>query len=516
MNYIRIGRALVCLLLVCCLIVHISPVKAKAVDALSVSFIGAGLAVTTGLVALGLQAGGTSKALQEISGSAVSAIESGQFGEFISDGLVNAVKYNRGDGTYGFALSLGLLEALKTWIFGEGVVQSSSLPFSSQFSFTVDSSSFDVDFGSYEGTVYAVHYTYGANGTISREDFQIIGVLPKEAYFDVLIDGTSKECRAYILNDAGNYLSQIYTMYSYPSNPKVIPSVSGIPLIELGHFESQSLAYAAWKNVDISSLGVSTPYDLTLGEVGTADQTVEEAHPEWVAGSITVPGSLVGSDTEEKYVPVGLPATQEEALGKTQEEVQSGVGTYDDTIADTETDSDTITGTGTIADVIAGIKALPDKIADVFADVIAGVKAIPQVISEALAKAFAISDTFIATKVEALTLKYPYLDTFLALGTDLKAYFLSLGTKPPIIYIDLGAARGSLFWGGRQAFLDLSWYAEYKPTMDAILGGFIWLWLAWRVFLSLPGIISGASGVWGSVLRHSERSTKDGNKEVSE
>ncbi|MGN1155982.1 MAG: hypothetical protein ACI4TK_07380, partial [Agathobacter sp.] len=137
----------------------------------------------------------------------------------------------------------------------------------------------------------------------------------------------------------------------------------------------------------------------------------------------------------------------------------------------------------TLSDIWESILSLPGTIADA--------------ISGVLSKLFAISDTFIQTKVEALTAKYPYLDTFLALGTDLKAFFLSLGTKPPIIYIDLGAATGSYFWGGRQVFLDLTWYAQYKPTMDAIIGAFIWLWLAWRVFHALPGIINGMSGTVG-------------------
>lgn len=489
MNYKRIGRLAVCLLLVCCLIVNISPIKAEAVSSMAVVGIGAGLAATTALIGLGLQAGGTSKALQEISDSAVSALESGALGDFVVNGMVNAVKYARPDGTYGFALSLGLLEALKTWFFGEGIIKSGSA-FSSVASFF------------YNGSTFTVKPTSG-------DIYLCVVACPSFSYHIRAYCTTSSRCRSEVdgvfkaysdpsLQDSGYYSASIsgFSNALYGVDLKSI----GLPVY---YFSTSSEMFNF-----IPGSAIGTDYDLTLGEVGTADQTVEEAHSDWVAGSIAVPGSLVGSDTEEKYVPVGLPADQTEALGKTQEEVQSGVGTYDDTLVDTETDSDAVTGTGTIADVITEIKALPQKIADVLADVIAGVKAIPQVISEALAKAFAISDTFIATKVEALTLKYPYLDTFLALGTDLKAYFLSLGTKPPIIYIDLGAATGSYCFGGRQAFIDLSWYAAYKPTMDSVLGAFIWLWLAWRIFLSLPGIIHGSSGVAGSIVRYLERSTK--------
>lgn len=120
-----------------------------------------------------------------------------------------------------------------------------------------------------------------------------------------------------------------------------------------------------------------------------------------------------------------------------------------------------------------------------------------------LSSLFAPSADFIPNKVSALAAKYPYLETFTGLGTSLKAFFLNLGSKPPIIYIDLGAATGSYFFGGRQAFIDLTWYSDYKPTMDAILGAFIWLWLAWRLFHALPGIINGMSGTVGERVSYS-------------
>lgn len=120
-----------------------------------------------------------------------------------------------------------------------------------------------------------------------------------------------------------------------------------------------------------------------------------------------------------------------------------------------------------------------------------------------LSSLFSPAPDFIANKVNSLTAKYPYLDTFTGLGGSLKSFFLNLGSKPPIIYIDLGAATGSYFFGGRQAFIDLTWYSDYKPTMDAILGAFIWLWLAWRVFHALPGIINGMSGTVGERVSYS-------------
>lgn len=42
--------------------------------------------------------------------------------------------------------------------------------------------------------------------------------------------------------------------------------------------------------------------------------------------------------------------------------------------------------------------------------------------------------------------------------------------------------------------LDFSWYAPYKPYGDVVLTGFIYAMFIWRVFVILPGIISGAAG----------------------
>lgn len=81
-------------------------------------------------------------------------------------------------------------------------------------------------------------------------------------------------------------------------------------------------------------------------------------------------------------------------------------------------------------------------------------------------------------------------------------YIRYLGIQPPIIYINLGSSRGSYFLGGKEVFVDLTWYAEYKPTVDWIISAFIWMWFVWRVFISLPGIIAGTSGFWGPPKEH--------------
>jgi len=65
----------------------------------------------------------------------------------------------------------------------------------------------------------------------------------------------------------------------------------------------------------------------------------------------------------------------------------------------------------------------------------------------------------------------------------------------PYIPVNLSAAQShyGFNYGGEVGFLDLSWYAPYKHTVDNILSGFLWLFFMWKLFSKLPGIIGGSS-----------------------
>lgn len=66
-------------------------------------------------------------------------------------------------------------------------------------------------------------------------------------------------------------------------------------------------------------------------------------------------------------------------------------------------------------------------------------------------------------------------------------------SSAPSIAIDFGAAKSvyGYNYGAKYDVLDLSWYSAYKPTVDAILSGFLWLLFLWGVFKHAPGIIGG-------------------------
>lgn len=72
---------------------------------------------------------------------------------------------------------------------------------------------------------------------------------------------------------------------------------------------------------------------------------------------------------------------------------------------------------------------------------------------------------------------------------------LSSGSGAPSIPLNLGAAQSvyGFNYGGEVEMLELDWYTPYKETVDKLVGGFLWLFFMWKLFMKAPGIISGAS-----------------------
>lgn len=151
------------------------------------------------------------------------------------------------------------------------------------------------------------------------------------------------------------------------------------------------------------------------------------------------------------------------------------------TTAITSSISDVI---GSLADILEWIYAFPSELW--------------QAIVDALSACFVPSEGYLDAKITELRNGFPLFDSIIDTATVLKNFFVSFGSTPPIIYIPLGDST-SWVLGGTTIFVDLTWYAQYKPTVDLLISAFLWLFFLWRVFLSLPGIIRGTSGLVGSI-----------------
>ena len=66
-------------------------------------------------------------------------------------------------------------------------------------------------------------------------------------------------------------------------------------------------------------------------------------------------------------------------------------------------------------------------------------------------------------------------------------------TEPPVIWVHLENAESKYGYdyGGKEVALDLAWYQKYKPSVDGIVSGFMWLGYLWMLFTKAPDILNG-------------------------
>lgn len=173
------------------------------------------------------------------------------------------------------------------------------------------------------------------------------------------------------------------------------------------------------------------------------------------------------------------------ALTSVKSAITTGVTTITDAI------------TKTIADIIEWLKSMGATLADILEWIKTLPASIAQAISTVITDVFVPSADFISEKVDAITSRFawitPLVDIAQGLSVDLSS------STPPIVYVHLEDSESEYIKGGTVKFIDMSWYARYKPYGDVILSGFLWALFAWRMYLKIPGIINGVGGSVGHI-----------------
>lgn len=555
MNFKRIGRILVCLLLICCLTFHAMIPRAEATGleaaipaAGSLIVTPAGVVVGATLIALGLYAAADPEGFENIKNAATDAMEAA--GTWIKDGTVELLRMVDELGNASYYVDSGFMEDVRSYALESSIIQPNELVLNESVYPPSDA------LATAAAAPYSclVYYSYGNN--------------PDAAYYILCYSYESSIiARSSNTDGTGIYISVETSSASWYTYDKWSNSWdSGTGQIYGGNSNYKMISAQEFGE---KAAKFTTTHDITLGVIpsvpvdGTSARQWSE---DYTDRGLKVYGGGSGNNNNDGkwFWPVVLVAgadllamsqadawagetpqefddytTVEELEIVSRPEVDFAQGVElapvtspaPDTGGDTGSDNGTESGNQTdytswfqkiikgieelpskfeswITDCKTAIEELPSKFADWFNSIIEKLssiwetlKSIPQAILDGfrqlLSDLFMPSSDFIPNKVEALHQKYPYLDTFQNLGTSLKDYLIGLGVSPPIIYIDLGAARNSYVWGGKQIFIDLTWYAEYKPTMDFIISGFLWLWFAFRLWQSAPGIIQGTSGMWG-------------------
>lgn len=565
MNFKRIGRILVCLLLICCLTFHAMIPRAEASSIGAAATIVKASTVTCNpyiiagatLIALGVYAGVETGAFETVANNCVSALEAA--GTWIKDGAMELLRTEDADGNASYYVDSGLMEDVRSW-----AIDSSTVTAAMSCTATINSEGYRY----FWSDIPFCHVAF----TCTETNNYFVGVFTTQPgiihnSYEFGLEYLKKEITA---NSSigcpcnGYYWKVSYGTGSIPSYASDYLYLGDFTYEQLTRYDYGSTSWSGAARFIANEIGLSfkSSAGVSLGSfpLSSTDLTDGTSARQWSEDytdrGLKVYGGGSGNNNNDGkwFWKLMLPVVAADLFAMSQADEWAGetpkefddyteveeleivsrpevdfaqgvelapvTSPAPDTGGDTGSDTGTESGNQTdytswFQKIIKGIEELPSKFADWFNNIAEKLERIGEQIQtlgqtivegikNVLSELFSPSEDFLMNQVEALKAKHHNIDNFINLGNEFKAFFAGLGSTPPIIYIDLGAATGSYLWGGRQIFLDLTWYSEYKSKMDFILGGIIWLWLAWRVFLSIPGIINGESGTWGARNEHAD------------
>lgn len=110
---------------------------------------------------------------------------------------------------------------------------------------------------------------------------------------------------------------------------------------------------------------------------------------------------------------------------------------------------------------------------------------------------------------------FRFTDDIIAAVADLKEMLFEI-TPSPILKIPIGkpTSRKYDYGTGSYIIIDISWYAQYKQFGDKVVLAIAWALFLWRLYIKLPGIISGTEGSIVAADRAHDRyeKTKDSGR----
>lgn len=597
MNYKRIGRALICLVLVCALLVNVSPIKAEAVAVESA--LGIGLAAclilgTCGMIYTGLTQSeiiGVGNAFSTYMYQWGTSAEQLDEVDAFFGGLTLLQGPSGGDGDdddddwsdFRFTIPKALQRAIAG--FTAGAIAAGSLNVENKLE--AEEGYYYYGEVSLSEIISSGNYPYSLITFNESEGFYRL--ILTSAPCDVFLNknnnwyyyGSNSKCYTYkYSNDSWKFYNShslgndgysitffpilwssydilyensddVYLAGSEPSSiltttVPVFPDtyVGDIPSgVQNGTITEENLTIP--DTIDYSSIAAANP-DLStgvmdyLGQVANGTVTYEDMMSTIVPEAVPEPEPEPEPDPEpsEETFPAIVPDVGQDTVGNTNANtflqevtdivttpfkwIWTNLDTKLDTLKPPEFDFDKLTSIvtdpakwiwGNIESFFAPlfdstwsyIQAIPDKIAETAADLGAKLQTIPDAIAqgatqvktaveEAVEKAVVPEKDYLTSKVNALREEFVFADSIVRTGEALQLGLAGISTTPPVIYIHLGDTEGSYNIGGTVPFLDLRWYARYKPTVDTLISAFLWICFVWRMLVKLPGIISGMPG----------------------
>ena len=561
-NY-KFFRVLVSLLLVCCLLVNVSPIKAFATEAFvpksySEENIDSLIVAGAIVVGLGVLAESGSATFDSVVEDASSSLGSGG-----SCSVVSATDGN----TKVYYVPVANVESVRASLITGAVISTKDVVSSDGFvpagtevvSSTCGTITFNVDsFVFFAKSTLCVFNAAGgypsvtcSNGSLSIFYFNTAAGT-KYLYE---IDGVQRGNYSYpyinnnVTDAVMDYWSGELTISPRKETVLATGLVGGVVAATSVSFAK---GYEAWSSKtiqlyqwadgtyhneaeSISDNPIAIPF-IPLGVKDTYADTVTQTQEDVWAGAVAVPGADTGSGTVSGTVT--LPGWVQDGfnnLNNGLKDILSSLLSLPAALAAAiwallpEWIQDGFYNMKTgFLDVLDSLAALPaaiwsslpawlrDGISEMklgFSDVLDSIASLPVAIAEALAAVFVPSADYISVKVEALRVEFGFIDSVIATGEFIRDS-VSGASGPPVIYVDLGRAPSGNYGSQSVLLTDFSWYAPYKGQVDTVLSAALWAFFGWRVFLKLPGIIGGESGYISDVFfpSSSGRSGSDDKK----
>ena len=485
MDWKRIGRAAMCFLVICCLLFNLSPVKAHATGLESV-VTGAvvsvpGLNVVAGiLIGLGILVGVATIDWDRVVDDCYMYLRNE--GIVDANGKINVLAM---DGVaYAYGVAQDVIELVRAWAYATEVIKETEIAVAEGYwyynGFSAKPYPQDVDLAKYPYIIIGFWNTSVSPTCVfssqpllvsSKDTFySIYWKFIAEQEVDVLVYGTVTDnmtgwnlSRSQENIAAGEYVCGL-NAYVGGFESARNDMWANYNIFGTEYFNNGECLLPGMPAISESGTAITVADGLTAGTIADAEKDLQAGYPIWGSGAVTLPGSIVGQDEldEVKVWPIGLPGTYTDAYTLGQTDVWTGAGSAADTLPDTEANTGTLANT-----ILAGIR-------DIF---------VPK-------------EDYLSSKVAALSAEFSFVDSIVKTVQFMHSGLAAVETEPPVIYIDLGAQEGFYNIGGKVPFIDLHWYERYKPTVDAIISSFLWICFIWRMLIHLPGIISGASGIF--------------------
>lgn len=157
---------------------------------------------------------------------------------------------------------------------------------------------------------------------------------------------------------------------------------------------------------------------------------------------------------------------------------------------------------GTLANIWESIKGIPAAIAEKIGaffttlwgwlqSIIDAITALPAAIAEKIGALFKPDEALLTEITDTFKGKFGFFSTLKQFGSDL--FGMTPETEPHVIWVHLENAKSKFGYnyGEKQKIFDMTWYQKYKPSVDGLLSGFLWLGYLWLLFKRAPSILNG-------------------------